>query len=85
MEVGRGGGGWIEGGVMMDDIRERHGCMGLCAMTSGVRLQPINLRERDDAIAIRIGDEEVSFTPSQARYLARRLHRLARRVVERVG
>jgi hypothetical protein len=65
---------------MTDDaIRERH----------GVKTQPdetyeeVILREREQTLTLSVGTSKVAMTQWQARYLAAKLYRLARRIRQR--
>jgi len=61
---------------MLDDgIRERHGVR--CT------IRPVTIQENDDHIALEGCFEERKLTEFQARYLAAKLYRLARRIRQR--
>ena len=69
---------------MTDDaIREIHGC--LCRDKYSGKPDTIHAIEGDEYITLGGGLSGVNLTPWQARYLATKLYRLARRINHRAG
>jgi hypothetical protein len=64
----------------MDEIRERHGMQ--CA-DDEAKATSVTIHETDSFIYIDGGYHPRRLTPEQARYLAKQLLRLARRIEER--
>lgn len=65
---------------MTDDaIRERHGVKTLADEV----YEEVILREREQTIVLALGGNRAAMTQWQARYLAAKLYRLARRIRQR--
>lgn len=64
-----------------DGVREKHGC----ALAT-----PVHLIEREDVLGLVVNSQtgsryDIKITPAQARYIARKLYHLARRIDKRVA
>lgn len=68
-----------------DSIRETHGmaCRKLTSTDKPTRPSAVVIWESDSSVIMKGCYEERHLTPWQARYLARKLYRLARRVENR--
>jgi hypothetical protein len=66
--------------VTDDAVREVHGCR--CRNGAGIS-EVVHAIEGDQYITLGAGLREVRLTPWQARYLAAKLYRLARRIKQR--
>ena len=64
-----------------DAVRERHGCA--CRDTSDDTLSSVTVWENDSAVFLDSNYRVRAMTPWQARYLASKLYRLARRIRQR--
>lgn len=65
-----------------DGVREIHGASPM----AGAAKEPFTLRETDEKIVVFQGFvERMSFTPASARFFARKLYRLARRIEQRAA
>lgn len=64
-----------------DGIRERHGMQ--CRMAGYADVRPVTVREGEASIVLDRCTDEREMTPYQARYLAAKLYRLARRIRQR--
>ena len=63
---------------MIDDgVRERHGFMARDSMNNR---SPLTVFERDDEACVPRPSSDLYLTPAEARYLARQLYRVARRI-----
>ena len=74
--------GIFEGGAVSADVREKHGAM----LNNGDK--SFTLNEAHNCIALvandGLGSRCVFVTPNEARHIASKLHRLARRIDERI-
>jgi len=66
-----------------DSIRERHGCACVRVFGSELRRSGVMIREDDHYLYVDGCSDDRALTQWQARYLAAKLYRLARRVRQR--